>query len=697
MGTSAKLRLLVLLAFRSLYSHKAKSLIVGALIFFGTILVVVGTSLLASVERAMSASIISSVAGHLQVYDAEAKDPLALFGSGFMGVDDVGEMSDFATVKRTLESLDNVKAVIPMGIGLALTNDDNAVDSVLASLRKAVNEGDQGATSAHAGRLRMMAAELAKEVSNQTLITADQDGNAKALAALARIQTDAFWASMADNTEANLQFLDTEIAPLVADGRIYYVSYLGTDMVRFPQNFDRFKLTSGQVVPAGQRGMLLSSRFYEKRLKHKVARDLDTLVYKRSQQAEIAEDGVLTSIANGLPGQYQQVTLKLSPSDARAAEAELQKVFPDVTGGLSELVKTLLTVDDSNAEVRTDLFYRVFAERMNLYPVAVGDSITLRAFTKSGYIKNVNVKVWGIYQFEGLETSDIAGARNLVDMVTFRELRGQMSASTRAELNDIRDDLGLVTVTADNAEESLFGAESEVEDTTADVGFDEFAEVDLSGQVARMKVQSQSGFDQANIDDGLALNAAVILHDPDQLEETMVAIRAASERVDLAIQVTDWQTASGMVGQFITVIRIVLWVAIIIIFLVTLVIINNSMLLATMERVGEIGTIRAIGASRRFVLAMFLLETTLLGIGSGLLGGATGAGLIQYLGGAGIPAAGKDILIFLFSGPRLYPSVGAAQLALGFAAVLFVSVASTIYPAMIATRVQPIVAMQAKE
>ena len=116
---------------------------------------------------------------------------------------------------------------------------------------------------------------------------------------------------------------------------------------------------------------------------------------------------------------------------------------------------------------------------------------------------------------------------------------------------------------------------------------------------------------------------------------------------------TDWQTASGMVGQFITVIRIVLWIAIIIIFLVTLVIINNSMLLATMERVGEIGTIRAIGAGRSFVLAMFLLETTLLGIGSGLLGGATGAGLIHYLGSTGIPAAGKDILIFLFSGPRL--------------------------------------------
>ena len=136
MGHSARLRLLVLLAVRSLYSHKAKSLIVGALIFFGTILVVVGTALLDSVERAMSESIISSVAGHLQVYDAEAKDPLALFGSGFMGVDDVGEMSDFSRVKTVLEGVDNVKALIPMGIGLGVTNDENEFDTVLGELRR---------------------------------------------------------------------------------------------------------------------------------------------------------------------------------------------------------------------------------------------------------------------------------------------------------------------------------------------------------------------------------------------------------------------------------------------------------------------------------------------------------------------------------------------------------------------------------
>ena len=43
-----------------------------------------------------------------------------------------------------------------------------------------------------------------------------------------------------------------------------------------------------------------------------------------------------------------------------------------------------------------------------------------------------------------------------------------------------------------------------------------------------------------------------------------------------------------------------------------LVIINNSMVMATMDRMVEIGMMRAIGAQRRFVRAMYMLETIAL-------------------------------------------------------------------------------------
>ena len=48
--------------------------------------------------------------------------------------------------------------------------------------------------------------------------------------------------------------------------------------------------------------------------------------------------------------------------------------------------------------------------------------------------------------------------------------------------------------------------------------------------------------------------------------------------------------------------------AVIIFFGVALVIINNAMVMATLQRVKEIGTMRAIGAQRRFVLVLVVVE-----------------------------------------------------------------------------------------
>ena len=65
----------------------------------------------------------------------------------------------------------------------------------------------------------------------------------------------------------------------------------------------------------------------------------------------------------------------------------------------------------------------------------------------------------------------------------------------------------------------------------------------------------------------------------------------------------------------------VLYVAVLIIFVVALVIINNAMVMATLERVREIGTLRAIGAQRRFILAMLVIESLVVGL---IFGGARG-------------------------------------------------------------------------
>ena len=113
---------------------------------FGTLLVVSGTALLDSIETAMSRSIIHSLAGHLQVYDAEARDDLSIYGGTAMSDLDYGEIARFDAVKKVAMSVDNVKAVIPMGINVANMTRGSELDLTFGKMRKAY-QNDQAETA----------------------------------------------------------------------------------------------------------------------------------------------------------------------------------------------------------------------------------------------------------------------------------------------------------------------------------------------------------------------------------------------------------------------------------------------------------------------------------------------------------------------------------------------------------------------
>jgi ABC-type lipoprotein release transport system permease subunit len=284
-----------------------------------------------------------------------------------------------------------------------------------------------------------------------------------------------------------------------------------------------------------------------------------------------------------------------------------------------------------------------------------------------------------------------------MDLLSFRDLYGMMTEEKRQELAAIQQQVGLKAVRSEDAEAALFGDGAPVEAAhDQGAGFDEFAGADLRKTVIGGRPVHDTPYTQQDIDRGIALNAALILEDPGKIHQTQAAVQQAITDSGLRLQVVDWQTASGLIGQMVVLVRVVLYVAILIIFLVAVVIINNTMVLATMERVIEIGTIRAIGGQKGLVRLLFLAETLLLGLVSGALGALLGAGAVSYLGKIGIPAV-ADVLVFLFSGPRLYPSVGPGNLVFAAGVILTVSLAATFYPAFVATRIQPVVAMQARE
>jgi ABC-type antimicrobial peptide transport system permease subunit len=108
------------------------------------------------------------------------------------------------------------------------------------------------------------------------------------------------------------------------------------------------------------------------------------------------------------------------------------------------------------------------------------------------------------------------------------------------------------------------------------------------------------------------------------------------------------------------------------------------------------GTWRSFGAQRSLILWMVLVETVVLGLVFGVAGALAGSLVVYLLHSYGVPA-GNEYLYFFFSGPRLHPDLTPGTVIAAFTIVTVVSAISTLYPAITATRVSPVTAMQTDE
>jgi ABC-type lipoprotein release transport system permease subunit len=705
-GASGELKVLLRIAGRNLLAGRARTFIIGGIVLVGSMLVVAGSSFVDSVDRGMRSSIQGSLGGHLQVYSARSKDQLALYG-GMMGESRLEPLEDFSRVKEVLGRVPNVRTVVPMGIDQALVAMGNQFDVQLERLRadaRRLQAGEKDpellrAYQAKKSHVRRMVQLLRDELRQARAIADDRllRDRAEDSKVLTRAVSDEFWDGFDRDRLGSLEFLENKVAPQQMDGAMTFVRYVGTDIDAFLQAFDRTVIVEGARVPSRQRGILLGKWYAEEYLKLKNARRLDKIKDARESQGRaIAEDEELRRWVKENQAQLREIQLQLDPVRAEEAARKLQAALGSEKTALPDLLHELFAVSDQNFDERYRVFYRELAPLLQLYSIRVGDTITIKAPAKSGYFNSVNVKVYGFVEFKGLEKSALAGVMSLLDLMTWRDLYGYLTRDKVEEIQQIKAAAGVRSVDRQTAEAELFGGGAPLERESRTVAIDQAAVLKDLGAPAALDLGSRV-YTQEEIDHGVALNAAILLQNPRRLGASLEAVREASERAGLGLKAVDWQTASGMVGQTVTLFRAVLYTAVIIIFAVALVIINNAMVMATLQRVKEIGTMRAIGAQRRFVLVMLLVETAAVALLFGLAGAGLG-GLVVWAVRAlgGIPAT-NDTLYFLYAGPALVPALGAASVAISLGIVLLVSILSGFYPALIAMRVTPVEAMGTDE
>jgi ABC-type lipoprotein release transport system permease subunit len=685
------------IAFRNIWLHRLRTLVVGGILTFGTILLIVGNATMDAVEKGMERSIVRTVSGHLQVYDKNAEDDIALYGRPGMVEVDMGKIDDFDKVKRTLEGVDNVESVVPLGMGHAIVFGDNAIDLKLALLRKAVYAKDVKRIDLEVAHLRQMLEVLKDNVSVLHGIVALTETDKKRLAAVNRVTKSEFWGAFQKDPLAGLEFLENNVAPAGPKADMFFLRYFGTDPQAFAKHFDLFEILEGKLIPDGRRGIMINRLFRERRFKNRIAYTLDKIGEAREEQSRtIKEDEELQQWLARNIRQYRTIMMELDREETKDLTKELAAFLKVGETDIAALLKQFLDMNDENFKTRVAWFYKHIAPRVRLYHYSVGDSIVITAMTRRGFPRSVRLKIYGVFQFKSLEKSVLAGSHHIMDLLTWRELYGYLTPEQVAENKKLIAKEGKTDAKAATDEDAMFGEGSELVDTQDDSGFDEFQGVDLGAHSRKARQAQRRPYSQSELEEGIALNAAVFLKDPTKLQQTQAAIDVVSKKEGLRLQSLEWNKASGIVGQFTTTIRGVLYISILIIFIVALVIMNNALVMATMERVKEIGTMRAIGAQRGFILRLFLTESLVLSILFGIIGGVLGSGIVLLMESSGIPAT-HEMLRFLFGGPVLRPELTFGHVISAATTCVVVAVVSTFYPAMIATRIQPVMAMQAKE
>jgi len=194
---------------------------------------------------------------------------------------------------------------------------------------------------------------------------------------------------------------------------------------------------------------------------------------------------------------------------------------------------------------------------------------------------------------------------------------------------------------------------------------------EVGGVITLRDVQSFSGRPRK------VMMYAVKLADPSQSEEIITSINQqfpevyASLASDFVEQMPDMKTMDGLIGgiSFISI-------------LIGGIGVLNTMLMAVFERTREIGVLRALGWRRRFVMAMILKESLLLGLLGGLAGVLIAFGMVYLIQQE--PTMGAyitntwDLAVFLRA---------------GFIA-LVLGLLGGAYPAYRATRLQPLEALR---
>ena len=320
------------------------------------------------------------------------------------------------------------------------------------------------------------------------------------------------------------------------------------------------------------------------------------------------------------------------------------------------------TYPQNSALVTKNLTKDAIAEKSNL---DIRQNLVFMGLSQKNATLDILAKVIGVVKFKSLNS--LLGFYQLVDLESFRECMGYVTEA-QSKTPPRQDQLALLAMEGTDLDDMF--SKSTVETLPRPVETQNLASLQTG-------TPAEAAYNIVFV----KLNKGV------RIDTAKKQINAYLQETNTGLRAVKWNEAIGMMGQISLLMKSALLLLVSMIFFVAIIIIMNTLSMAAMERMSEIGMMRAVGAKKRFVSQLFMAETSLLSISFGGLGIALGAVLVKGLAMLKLTSENEMLQIF-YGGEIFKPLFNSETLFFCLLQLLIVTMLAVIYPLAVARKIR---------
>jgi ABC-type lipoprotein release transport system permease subunit len=181
----------------------------------------------------------------------------------------------------------------------------------------------------------------------------------------------------------------------------------------------------------------------------------------------------------------------------------------------------------------------------------------------------------------------------------------------------------------------------------------------------------------------------IMLSDREQADAVMTAIQTDQ------YQFKTWLELNELLVQVDTLSGAFMWVLYVIVLAITATVIINTLVMAVYERTREIGILSSIGMKSKRIMALFFVESSMLGVGGIVFGLILGVAVTLAMSKVGFYIGAFEFESYEFLlGERIYPFLTLENTIVLTIVAFVVAILAGFYPALLAARMEPVGALR---